>query len=311
MGTLWLLLCIQRGVLQGIGRYGLVGGSLIGEASGRLVFALALTHAGLDATGALLGQGVSVAFVCVVLAPVLHRRLAEVGAGEGGSDRSISRLVRRAAVPLAALALFALLQNLDVIVVGHLVGEAAASDYAAVSVAAKAILWVAIGLGLFLLPEASRRVSRGEDGRPVLVRTLALVSLVGVPITLVYAVAGKLVLEMAFGPDLADASGALPWLAFAMVLLATVYLGVQFLLALDRLSFLVLLFIAAAVEPVLLAAIGDHLTRIAVGVMALELLLAASVVVLALRVGGHQTGVAPPLEAAEPTASASAAAPRP
>ena len=285
MGVLWLLLCIQRGVLQGIGRYGAVGASLIGEASGRLVAALVLVAAGLGAAGAFVGQGVSVALMAVILTPLLHDRLRAVGAGDGPATRSLADVVRGAGAPLAALALFALLQNIDVIVVGHLVGDDAGSDYAAVSVAAKAILWIAIGLGLFLLPEASRRAASGEDGRPVLARTLALVAIVGVPIVLVYAVAGRLVLELAFGADLADASGALPWLALAMLLLAVVYLGVQFLLALKRTAFLALLAVAALAEPAALVAVGDDLTAVALAVLGVQAALAAAVVALAWRAG--------------------------
>jgi O-antigen/teichoic acid export membrane protein len=290
MGCCWLLLCIQRGVLQGIGSYMWVGSSIIGEAAGRLVFALVFVAVGLDATGAFLGTAASIVATSLVLALPLHRRLVSLGAGERGADRPLRDLVRVAAAPLIALALFALLQNLDVIVVRNLATEHAAGQYAAVSVAAKALIWVAIGLGLFLLPEATRRATAGEDGRPVFARTLGLVALVGLAASAVYAVAGELILRLAFGEDLAGGSAALPWLALAMTLLAVVYLSVQFLLALDRSRFLVLLAVAAVVEAGLLVVIGPDLTGIAVGVLALEACLATSLVVVGMR--AQSTGLA-------------------
>ena len=287
MGCAWLLLCIQRGVLQGIGNYLVVGASIVGEAAARLVFALLLVGLGLDATGAFLGTTMSVAVTSLVLALPLYRRLLALGAGAAGSDRPLRDLVRPAVVPLAALGLFALLQNVDVIVVRNLASDEVASDYAAVSVAAKALIWIAIGLGLFLLPEATRRTTSGGDGRPVFIRTLALVAAVGLPIVAVYGVAGELVLRIAFGEELTSASGALPWLALAMTLLAAVYLSVQFMLALDRTGFLALLAVAALAEPLVLLAVGPDTTGIALGVLGVELALAAGAVGLGLRFGAR------------------------
>ena len=287
MGSVWLLLCIQRGVLLGIGSYALAGISITGEAFGRLLFALALTAAGLEATGAYLGTALSIVATSLLLVLPLRRRLVALGAGERESDQRLYALIRRALVPLVALSLFALLQNVDVIVVRNLATEEVASDYAAVSVAAKALIWVAIGLGLFLLPEATRRTAAGEDGRPVFRRTLALVAAVGLPIVAAYAVAGELVLRLAFGDDLTGASAALPWLTLAMTLLAAVYLSVQFLLALDRVAFLALLAVAAIAEPIVLVAIGADLTQIALGVLALEIVLASAAIALGMRAGAR------------------------
>jgi hypothetical protein len=59
-----------------------------------------------------------------------------------------------------------------IIVVKHETSSDAAGSYAVAAVAAKAIIWVAIGLGLYLLPEAARKANRGVDARPILTRTL-------------------------------------------------------------------------------------------------------------------------------------------
>jgi glycosyltransferase involved in cell wall biosynthesis/O-antigen/teichoic acid export membrane protein len=291
MGLLWLLLSIQRGVLQGIGSYRLVAASLLGEAAGRLTYALVFVGAGLGASGAFVGLSASIATMAALLTVPLHRRLTALGAGGLEPTRRLSELVRGAGVPLLALALVALLQNVDVIVVNNVASDTQASAYAAVSVAAKAVVWVAIGLGLFVLPEAARRAVMGLDGRPILLRALGLVAAVGLPVTLVYAVAGHTVLTVAFGEDLASASAALPWLSLAMTLLAAVYISVQFMLALDRRAFLVLLVAAALVEPVALALIGPHFTAVALAVLAIELALAAGMIGLALRSSGRVAAV--------------------
>jgi O-antigen/teichoic acid export membrane protein len=290
---MWLALSIQRGVLQGVGSYRLVGFSLIGEAALRLVTGGVLIGAGLGATGGFLATGLSITALAIILERPLHRALPPVE-GRAPHREALGALARRAIVPLAALALIAWLQNVDVIMVKRMaVTDEAASSYAAVSVAAKMVIWIGVGLGLFLLPEAARRTHAGRDGRPVLTRSLALVAAVGVPMVLFYAVAGQPMLEIVFGPDLDVASDALPWLGLAMSLLAAVYLSAQFLLALGHAGFLALLGAAALIEPVLLVTIGAHLTEIAVALAALQLVLAAACITVGFRRGAWMGATRP------------------
>ena len=43
-----------------------------------------------------------------------------------------------------------------------------ASSYGATAVAAKVLIWVAIGAGFYLVPEVSRQRAAGEDPRAIL-----------------------------------------------------------------------------------------------------------------------------------------------
>ena len=284
-GCAWLVLSIERGALQGFQSYKLVGGSIIGEAACRLLFGVLLVAFGAGVTGAFLGTGLSIAAMGVVLAWPLHTRLSRDEQGRPAAMRQLRDLLGRAWAPVAALALIAVLQNIDVIVVAHSLTEDEASSYAVAAVAAKAIIWIAIGLGLYLLPEAARRAKEGTDARPILRRTLALIAAIALPMLLVYAVAAEPLLSAVFGPDLTDAAEALPWLALAMTLLACAYVCVQYLLALDEWRFLPVLAAAALAEPVLLLQIGGHMTEIALGLFGLQLLLAATVAAISLRRG--------------------------
>ena len=64
------------------------------------------------------------------------------------------------------------------------------------AVAAKAVIWIADQpVGLYLVPEAARRAATGGDARAILLRCLSLIIAVGIPMVLVYAVAGKPLLE--------------------------------------------------------------------------------------------------------------------
>src|SRR4051794_20891233 len=72
-GCLWLILSVQRGALQGLQRYKMVGFSLIGEAMMRLIAGLVLVGLGMGVTGAFLGTAVSIGCVAVALTLPLLR----------------------------------------------------------------------------------------------------------------------------------------------------------------------------------------------------------------------------------------------
>jgi O-antigen/teichoic acid export membrane protein len=292
-GCLWLILSVQRGALQALQHYKLVGFSLIGEAMMRLACGLVLFAAGAGVTGAFLGTALSIGIIAAVLTMPLLRA---AGPHSEHRERPLRELIGRAWAPVAALALIAVLQNIDVIVVKHVADKDDAGAYAAAAVIGKGVIWVAVGLGLYLLPEAARRTRMGQDARPVLVRTLALIGFVSIPAVLLYVVAAEPLLVAIFGQQYADGAGALPVLAIAMSLLACAYLSVQYLLALERANFLWALAAAAIAEPLLLQGVGSELTAVAVGLLVVQVCLAAVVLSLGFR------------SAASPRASGAAAA---
>src|SRR3954453_23382484 len=293
-GCLWLILSVQRGALQGLQRYKLVGFSLIGEAMMRLIAGLVLVGLGMGVTGAFLGTAVSIGRVAAALTVPLLRA---AGPHHEHHEKPLRQLLSRAWAPVSALALIAVLQNIDVIVVKHVADKDEAGAYAAAAVIAKGVIWVAVGLGLYLLPEAARRTRMGQDARPVLVRTLALVGFVSIPAVLLYVVGAEPVLIAVFGEQYKSGAGALPVLAVAMTLLACAYLSVQYLLALERANFLWALGVAAIAEPLVLQAIGTHLTAVAVGLLVVQSLLAAVVLSLGFRSAAGPPPPEPPAPA--------------
>jgi glycosyltransferase involved in cell wall biosynthesis/O-antigen/teichoic acid export membrane protein len=282
-GALWLILCVQRGALQGLRRYRVVGLSIVGEAGARLVLGVGLYAVGLGVTGAFLGSTASILVLALALALPLAHELRIAGEAPDGADLRLRRLLGSAWAPVLAFSLIAALQNIDIVFVKHQASSTDAGSYAAASVAAKAVIWVAIGLGLYLLPEAVRRTRLGRDARPVLARTLVLIAAVSLPMVLVFAVAGEQLLAVVFGDDLTAAAGALPLLGLAMALLSCAYLGVQYLLALGRSGFVLLLGIAAVAELGMLVAVGSGLTDVALVLVVLQLVLAPVLLGMSVR----------------------------
>jgi O-antigen/teichoic acid export membrane protein len=283
-GMLWAFLSVERGALQGFGNYRLVALSVIGEAASRLLFALVLVGVGLDVTGAFLGTPLSLVAMAATLGVLLRRLLPHADHPAVRVSR-LRDLLIQARVPVAALTLLFVLQEVHVIVVKHEASSDAAGAYAVAAVAAKSIIWVAVGLGLYLVPEAARRSETGLDARPILLRTLGLIALFSVPALLIFGFAAEPLLSVAFGDDLTDGAGALPWLGLAMAFLACTYLSVQYMLALGRGVFIWVLALGAGLEVVLVAHFGDNLRDVALALCGLQLTCTAIILAIALRTG--------------------------
>jgi glycosyltransferase involved in cell wall biosynthesis/O-antigen/teichoic acid export membrane protein len=292
-GVLFTMLSLQRGALQGLRAYSPVGMSIVGEAGARLILGLILVGLGLGVEGAFLGTPLAFAVVVIALEVALVRRAGPVERTQSPA-RSLRGLIGNGWVPIIGLLLLAALQNVDVIIAKRELPDHAAGSYAAAAVAAKSVVWVAIGLGLQLLPEATRRAAAGLDPRPVLLRALGVLAVIATPALLIFTFAAEPLLHIAFG-DLTDAAGALPLLGLAMTLLAAAYLTVQYMIALHRTSFLWVLAVVAIAEPFLLSNAELGVTAFAAIVLSVQAVVAAGMLAFGLRARRAHAATAPSL----------------
>lgn len=280
-GCVWIALCTLRGALQAVGDYPSVGISLIGEQAVRLPVGAGLAAIGLDVGGAYLGSLVSYIAMSAFCVWRLWRRYPRER--NARPALSLSAHVARAAIPIAALAVIQLLQNLDLIIAKHRFDDTVASSYAVATVAAKVLIWVAMGAGFYLVPEASRRHAEGKDSRPVLLQCLGIIAVCAVPCLLIFAFAAHPLLAAVFGERRAVASAALLPLGAAFTALAATYLAVQYMLALKRTAFLAVLGLVVVVEPVLLLQASSEPQAFAAVVLGVQAVGAVLAYVLALR----------------------------
>lgn len=291
-GGVWLFLSVLRGALQGLQRFQAVALSIVGEAALRLVFAAALVAFGFGVTGGFLGSALSILLTAgILLIPLLRalsgpveleldpdldlEPLAPVDVAK--SNFGFLALVRSTWPALVALTLIAILQNSDVIMVKRAADETLAGAYAADAVAAKVIVWIAIGLGFYVVPEAARR-GAGPDARRLLRRSITLIAAVGSAMVAVYFVAGKQVLELAFGVEYGIESAALPLLGLAMLMLAITYLACQYFLAIRRFLFLAILAVAVVVQLVLVQSVAESPYDTAVAMLGIQSVVAVAMV---------------------------------
>jgi O-antigen/teichoic acid export membrane protein len=299
-GCLYLLLCIMRGFLQGLGDYKAVGISLVGEQASRLAMGGILAAVGFGVTGAYVGTPLSFIAMIAYCTVLLRRHL---GAPEPGRRPTIGLWshVTSAWVAIAALGVIAVLQNIDIIAAKHQFSTDVASSYSAVAVAAKVLIWVAMGAGFYLVPEVSRRNAAGEDTRPVLGKAVAIVAVAAVPCLLIYAFLPRLLIRSAFGADRLLAVNTLFILGVAFTVLAGTYLAVQYMLALKRTWFLLAIGAVAVAEPILLLQVSKKPVGFATVVLGVQIVGAVLAFGLALRPDKRKRpGPEPEPELAEP-----------
>jgi O-antigen/teichoic acid export membrane protein len=158
---------------------------------------------------------------------------------------------------LVALFFLAALQGLDVEIVGR---EAPGSvgSYNAISVACKAVVFLAIVLSGYLLPEAVVRYRRGGHALRQLGVALGLVAAPVVVLAVLAAAAPDEMLRILFGPDKAGAAPAFATLALAMGCLAASTLFTYYLLGIGRKWVLCVLALATVVTVLLVNAAHGH-----------------------------------------------------
>jgi O-antigen/teichoic acid export membrane protein len=297
-GCMYLQVSLLRGALQGVGDYKGVGLSLVGEQAARLVAGAAFAVA-FSVTGAYLGSIISYIAMSVYCWIQLRRYAAayEASGAPASSTPPISLWahVKRAWAPIAGLAVIAVLQNIDIIAAKHRFTTTTATSYAAVAVAAKVLIWVAIGAGFYLVPEVSRRRSEGEDTRPVLFRALAIIGVCAIPCLLIFAFAAHPLISAVFGHKKAIAYKSLLPLGVAFTVLSATYLAIQYMLALKRTWFLLAIGCVAVAEPILLLHASKQPASFAVVVLGVQAVGALLAFGLALRRDN-----APPATAATP-----------
>jgi O-antigen/teichoic acid export membrane protein len=158
---------------------------------------------------------------------------------------------------LVALFFLACLQGLDVEIVGR-ESPGSVGSYNAISVASKAVVFLAIVLSGYLLPEAVVRWRRGGHALRQLGVALALVAAPVILLVILAAAAPDEMLRILFGPDKVGAASAFATLALAMGCLAASTLFTYYLLGTGRRWVLGILALATILTVLLVNAAHGH-----------------------------------------------------
>jgi O-antigen/teichoic acid export membrane protein len=266
-GAVWVLLSLDRGLLQARRHYKALSVNLLVEGGTRTVAVLCFVGAGMGVAGVAWG----ILFGEVVTA--LHARFAadrswahgsakhartgapwtrrRAAASRGEDARAMVhrhryRLLLDVSGALVAMALLAYLQNVDVIVLGREAPHATGT-YAAISVASKALVFAAIALGAYLLPETAIEWHRGGHALHQLGVTLLVLAIPSATLLFAAVAFPRWLLSFVFSARYSGAHSAFWVLVVAMVFLSATVVLTTYLLAAGQRWIGALLFVGAVV----------------------------------------------------------------
>jgi O-antigen/teichoic acid export membrane protein len=307
-GSVWVLLSLDRGLLQAKRRYRVLSVNLLVEGGARTAAVLCLVGAGMGVAGAAWG------FLFAEVVTALHARLvadrswARGPAGPGSLratvrarwmhlNRGLSlaeppggthrkerrRLLLDLSGALVAMALLAYLQNVDVIVLGREAPHATGT-YAAISVVSKALVFGALALGWYLLPEAAIEWHRGGHALRQLGVTLLILAVPSFTLLLAALAFPRWLLSFVFSARYTGAHAALWLLVLAMIFLSTTVVLTTYLLAAGQRWIGALLVVGAVVATLALVAAHGAPHPTAATDLVVQALLAVSTVVVFVRI---------------------------
>ena len=270
-----MLVSTNRGLLQGLLRFGALSINLVLDGGARVVVAVTLVLAGAGPVGAVTGILAGPAIAYLQSIPAV-RRLPRGAPGRAVSARDVARYAAPAA---AAVIGITYLFNVDVVLARHYLSPAQAGIYAAGAVLARAVYFLGVTTAAVMFPEVATRHARDEAHFRVVDLSLLFLGLIGVVMILVYVLVPALVL-LPYGIEFHAVRPFLGPFAAALTLLAVSNLLVNYFLSVNSARFAVPLLAAGALETVLMVWFHRDLAQLLAMLLVTTSLLAASLAAL-------------------------------
>src|SRR5664280_128864 len=265
---IWILLSVDRGLLQAHRSYRSLAGNLLMEGTIRTLFVIGLVAGGMGVFGYALGV-----FISEVVATIhAHWLATRAWSDPAGLPVKVAspdllaaavlarrKLLADVSAAFVGLALLGLLQNVDVILLGRL-DHANVGPYAAISVASKALVFGALALGAYLLPEATIRWNEGGHAIRQLGVTLLFLAVPAVLLLGISIFVPRQFLTLVFSARLATAASAFAPLVLAMMCLSFTVLVTNYLFGTGS-RWIVLLLVAGSGLAVVLVTVADGRPR--------------------------------------------------
>ena len=262
---------ITDGALQGTQFFGGLGSVQVLQAILRLLLGVLLLSLGYQAFGALLALPLAMLGALLLALRLLRPflRTTDNAAGEAES-RPVSW--NYSLLTLAGLLFFALIVNLDALVVKRVFSPEIAGNYGPVVTLGKMNLFIPLAMGLVLFPKVTQRQATGRDPRPILLLALTATMLPGLLLTgLFFAFPGPLV-DKVFGGAYENPGLVLGIVGLATTLFAGMSIWLNYALSAERPVYIVSLGVTLALQIAGLAIFHETLLQISLVILAVGFL---------------------------------------
>jgi O-antigen/teichoic acid export membrane protein len=238
------LVPINKGVIQGLQRFGSLSGITGLEAISKVVLAVALVWAGFAVNGAVTASVLSVGIVYAVT----FLPLRDIRRAEPVKDDAL-RAVAKYSGPVFIISLCLNgYSSLDIIAAKHFLTPLAAGHYAGLALLGKIVVFSGLTVVGVMFPEVAGRHTANRRHRHILALTLAVVSALSGFVVVLYLTVPKLVIGILFGSKYLSAAPYAGLFGFAMLCLTLAYVISNYCMAIGKTSFVWIAVAAAAAE---------------------------------------------------------------
>lgn len=258
-----LMLCslfapLSHALLQGMQDFRRLGSAVMQWGAGKLLFPLVLVGAGLGLNGALLGLIFNGLLSWVVAFAMVRRYMMP-----DTSKNAALPLSLRANLPiLLANICFAVMTQLDMVLVNYYFPGDLAGNYAAAAVLGKVVLFLPGGIVAALFPMVAENEARGHSSISLFMGSVGMTVLTSGLAALFFFLFADPVIELFFGNKYSEASQVLRYFGFAMLPMALVMVAEYFLIAKGRVLFAYLFLVAAPCQIVAIHFFHDSLLQV-------------------------------------------------
>ncbi|MDD5331732.1 MAG: oligosaccharide flippase family protein [Candidatus Nanoarchaeia archaeon] len=240
-------IAVNRGILQGLQNFKKLGLSYVFEGLTKIFFGILLIYIGWKVNGAVLAITFSyIAAFLIALLPL--RKLFKLP-----KIKIDTKAVYNYSVYVFfSLVLLTLLYTIDVVLVKHFLSATEAGFYVALSLLGKIIFFGTLSVSMVMFPKASEMFEAKEASKSLLYKSLGLVLLFGVPVTLFYFLFPEFSVGLLYGKDYFGVAGYLGYFGIIMTLFSLIYIISFYLLSIKKYKFIYILLGFVVLETALI-----------------------------------------------------------
>jgi O-antigen/teichoic acid export membrane protein len=219
----------------------------------KIIFCVALVYAGFKLNGALIGMVLATMAIWFMT----YLPLRSVVTQPIGEDQSKDHLSFKGAIPvLIANLSFAVMTQLDLLLVNHYFDAHQAGIYASAAILGKAVMYLPGAIVIAMFPMVAENESRSQSSAHLFINAIALTAALSGAGALFYFLFADEIMTLFYGQKYPGAAELLKYYGFAMLPLSLIMVAEHFLIAKGRVIFAYIMILG--IPFVLLAAQAYH-----------------------------------------------------
>ncbi len=258
------LLPIDRGILQGLQNFKILGLNFVIESFTKFLIGIGLVFLGFGIYGAVFG--IVAAYITAFACGFFSLRKYFKNYKKDINTKSIYSYSWPVFIVLLTLTLF---YSLDVILVKHYFDSLNSGYYAAFAILGRIAFFASFSIVFVLFPKVVETHALGKSNFNLVKKALLLVTIVSVGLILFYLLFPKLVVLILFGKEYLYITKYLAPFALVMSLFSYVYILSFYNLSINKTSFVYYLFILDILEILLLVKFHSNLWQVIIVLLVL------------------------------------------